>query len=91
MPVGVDAGTEPPSIGPALRLGTLRSVTEAVAPTPTALTLGLSSADEIRSPAEKQTLATTREPLQEALSSVVLPGLVQIEIVRVTLRSGGVR
>jgi len=70
------------------RTGTLSSVTQAVAPTPTGGTLDLGSTQQGRDQASRQTQDTNRDPVQESQDQETVPGTADATIEIVIQRPG---
>jgi tetratricopeptide (TPR) repeat protein len=68
---------------------TLTNVAEGVNPTPTALTLGLSSSDLVENPTTEQTQPSNRDPVQEVSGSESVDGTLDAQIRIVIQRPGG--
>jgi hypothetical protein len=68
---------------------TLTNVSEGVSPTPTALTLGLSSSDLVENPTSEQSQPSSRDPVQEVAGSESVQGAAEAQIRIVIQRPGG--
>ncbi len=79
---------EPATTG-AVTINTLANVSEGVAPTPTAGTLNLGSAEQSTGVTGEQVQDTNRDPVQEAQNQETVPGTAEAQIRIVIRRPGG--
>ena len=88
---GSNPANDPGAAAPTARnaFKTLNNVHEGVFPTPTALTLGLSSSELVENPTPSQTQPADRDPVQEVAGSETVQGAAQAQIRIVIQRPGG--